>query len=595
MTQSGQGEEPSARPAHEGIVLPSDGGEPLLPGMRSGAHDGGQQYGQQAPPASAPPGGQTWGQPWGPEQQQPGSAGQGWPLPTEQQGWHTPRPTGPDGWGSASRPGGAPLPPEGAPAPSSYGHGAPSAPLPPPADGGVTQYISPVPVTPVDDGATQYISPVPVTPVDDGATQYISPVPATPVNEGATQYIPPVTAAPVDEGATQYLPPVGPGALPPETPSESTHFLGSTAQRGPGPMPGAGARPAGSFPGAPSHPGAPAYPGDPSYPGAGGPLPGASHPDADATQYIPPVTGRTPYGGGDGERQPPAEFENLFRNGPAGDGPAASTQHLPRFAEPGAAAGHGGYGAGHGGPHGGGHGGHGAGTGGPARPSRAIRDDDDHGRGRGGRTGSRLPLFAAVGVGIAVVGIGAGALLAGGGGGDQGDDNKTVAASAPATEASPSASAADPAEQQAIALDKLLADSGSSRASVISAVADVKKCGNLAQAASDLRDAAKQRNELVTKLSGLSVDKLPNHAALTTALTKAWQASASADNHYAAWADQVAGDKKNCRKGQARTTAQTQAGNRASGTASAQKTQAAKLWNEIAKTYGLTQRQPTQL
>ncbi|CAM5480660.1 hypothetical protein SGLAM104S_07747 [Streptomyces glaucescens] len=36
MTQSGQGEEPSAQPAHEGIVLPSDGGEPLLPGTQAG-------------------------------------------------------------------------------------------------------------------------------------------------------------------------------------------------------------------------------------------------------------------------------------------------------------------------------------------------------------------------------------------------------------------------------------------------------------------------------------------------------------------------------------------------------------------------------
>ncbi|NEC30309.1 hypothetical protein G3I20_27870, partial [Streptomyces sp. SID8111] len=47
MTQSGQGEEPSARPAREGIVLPSDGGEPLLPGM-SGA---------PAAPAGPAPGG----------------------------------------------------------------------------------------------------------------------------------------------------------------------------------------------------------------------------------------------------------------------------------------------------------------------------------------------------------------------------------------------------------------------------------------------------------------------------------------------------------------------------------------------------------
>ncbi|MCT9144248.1 hypothetical protein N4G67_35290, partial [Streptomyces violarus] len=180
-----------------------------------------------------------------------------------------------------------------------------------------------------------------------------------------------------------------------------------------------------------------------------------------------------------------------------------------------------------------------------------------------------------------------------GGGDDGGDNNKTVAASAPATDDSASPSA-DPARAQAVELDKLLADSGDSRSTVINAVADVKGCDNLPQAAKNLRDAAKQRTELVTRLSGIAVDQLPQHAALTTALTKAWQASASADNHYAAWADQTAG-KKGCRKGQARTTGQTQAANRASGTASTEKTKAAGLWNAIAKTYGLTERQPTQL
>jgi hypothetical protein len=205
-----------------------------------------------------------------------------------------------------------------------------------------------------------------------------------------------------------------------------------------------------------------------------------------------------------------------------------------------------------------------------------------------------VPVIAAVGIGIAVLGVGAGALLAAGGGGDDGgDNNKTVAASAPATDDSASPSA-DPARAQAVELDKLLADSGDSRSTVINAVADVKGCDNLPQAAKNLRDAAKQRTELVTRLSGITVDKLPGHAALTTALTKAWQASASADNHYAAWADQTAG-KKGCKKGQARTTGQTQAGNRASGTASTEKTKAAGLWNGIAKTYGLTERQPTQL
>uniref|UniRef100_UPI001FC95258 hypothetical protein n=1 Tax=Streptomyces africanus TaxID=231024 RepID=UPI001FC95258 len=336
-------------------------------------------------------------------------------------------------------------------------------------------------------------------------------------DEGATQYLPPVAAGPADEGATQYIPPVGPGALPPEMPaeqdSEATRFLGT------------------------------------------GPLPPASNPDAEATQYIAPVPG--------GGQQPPAGFENLFRSEPGAESPAAATQQIPRFEQP--------------------------------QPQPSYAPPGGGRPGRGGRTGSRVPVIAAVGIGIAVLGVGAGALLAGGGGGDDdgGDNNKTVAASAPATDGSASPSA-DPARAQAVELDKLLADSGDSRSTVINAVADVRGCDNLAQAAKDLRDAAEQRNQLVTRLSGITVDKLPDHAALTTALTKAWQASASADNHYAAWADQTAG-KKGCKKGQARVTSQTQAGNRASGVASTEKAKAAQLWNGIAKKYGLTERRPTQL
>jgi predicted nucleic acid-binding protein len=204
-------------------------------------------------------------------------------------------------------------------------------------------------------------------------------------------------------------------------------------------------------------------------------------------------------------------------------------------------------------------------------------------------------VIAAVGIGIIVLGVGAGALLSGGGGGGGNDDTgKTVAATAPAKQGS-SAAAGDPVKAQAVELDKLLANSTSSRDSVINAVADVKVCNNLDQAAGDLRDAAKQRGELVTRLSSLAVDKLPNHDELAAALTSAWKASAAADNHYAAWADQANNDKKGCHKGHARTTGQTLAGNQASGTASAQKEKAARLWNSIASKYGLTQRTRTQL
>ncbi|MFB6553509.1 hypothetical protein [Streptomyces sp. NPDC056405] len=645
MTQSGQGEEPSARQAHEGIVLPSDGGEPLLPGSAGGS--AGPQAGRPAP-ASAPPGGQAWDRPWGPEQQQSPAQdqgqGQGWPTPPGAQPWGSPE-TGPSAaqpstqpsashaWpaqgGPAQAPGAlppqagpGPLPPEGAQAPAygggpvdgqTYGaqppygqHGQapapqPSAPQPQapqayqPHAPQASQPHAPQASQPHPPHASQPHLPHASQPHLPQASQphpphvpqphaphasqpphppqphapYPSALPAS-VDEGATQYLPPV-GIPADEGATQYIPPVAPGALPPERPAqthaESTQFLGR----------------------APQHPSQPAAGYQPA-PAAPAPAP---HPDAEATQFIAPVPGGPapdPYGaapGGDEGRQPPAEFDNLFRSAPGADGPASATQQLPAFDEPQR-------------PRPGDqpmYAPQGTGGGGGAGGGRRRGQDGGGGRGgRGGRTGSRLPLLAAVGVGIAVVGVGAGAMMAGGGGEEDEGGNQTVSATAPVSEsASASASpSVDPVRQQAVELDKLLAESGTGRTTVINAVGDVKSCDNLPKAAKDLRDAAKQRTGLVTSLSQLSVDKLPQHTELTTALTKAWQASASADNHYAAWADQTAG-KKGCKKGKARTTSHTQAGNRASGTASKEKAEAAKLWNTIAKKYGLTERRPTQL
>ncbi|WFB87204.1 MULTISPECIES: hypothetical protein [Streptomyces] len=591
MTQSGQGEEPSPRQAREGIVLPSDGGEPLLPGLA------GQPVAPQAGgpvPASAPPGGQAWDRPWGPEQQSPDS-GQGWPAPPGAQSWGasgTAQPSSPppveaatQTWppmpgGQAEAPGAlpsqsgpGPLPPEGTQSPA-YGTPAGTYGGQPPYQQHEQQhqheqqqaYQQQQPYQ--QHGQQQHHEPYQQHQQNQGhyqqqAQHYGGQGAASlpPADEGATQLIPPVPI-PADEGATQYIPPVGPGALPPEQPAqahaESTRFLGRQSEY-------------------------------PAQPAPSAPPPPAAHSDAEATQYIAPVPGGPaggPYGaasGGDEGRQPPAEFDNLFRSAPSADGAASSTQQLPQFDQPQQyqPPGPAGYAP--------------QGPGGPGGPGGGKRRGNGGG-GRGGRTGSRMPLFAAVGVGIAVVGVGAGAMMAGGG--DDGDKgaNQTVSATADASEsASASASAPpDPVREQAVELDKLLAESGTGRTTVINAVGDVKSCENLPEAAEDLREAAKQRNGLVESLSKLSVDKLPQHTELTTALTKAWKASASADDHYAAWADQAAG-KKGCKKGQARTTKETQAGNRESGTASKEKTKAAGLWNAIAKKYGLTERQPTQL
>ncbi|MBZ4324474.1 hypothetical protein JNW98_34815, partial [Streptomyces sp. SCA2-4] len=226
----------------------------------------------------------------------------------------------------------------------------------------------------------------------------------------------------------------------------------------------------------------------------------------------------------------------------------------------------------------------------PAKPSRS-------GRGRS------LAVIGGVVAGCAVAGLAAGAFFWGGGGdGDKEQEPQKAAAattepSAPATPGAPKSKKpkpADPGEGQAKALDALLQDSGSSRGTVIHAVDATRSCKDLGKSAGDLREAAKDRNGLVDRLRKTPVDKLPGHGDLTAQLTKAWQSSASADSHYAAWADQVGG-KHGCHKGHARPSKEALAGDRASGEATAAKKRAAELWKPIAKKYGLPQRQWTQL
>ncbi|MFI6383982.1 hypothetical protein ACIBKX_31555 [Streptomyces sp. NPDC050658] len=517
----------------------------------------------------APTGGSPWGQPWGPGPADPPGVGQAWgtaPDQQHQQHQHQPQPYGDQQhqhqpYGDQpqqhqqhqSHGAGAPLPAEG---------------MPQPQQGGVQPYGSQQ--QPAAPAYQQPAAPAQQPPADATYGGQLPPVAEPgqlPAGTPAAAPLPPAAplpqAAAGDADATQYIPPVAPGALPPEAPADQgTQVLGRVSA----PLPEA------SGPGAP---GAPAAPG--AMPAA---APAAPNPDAEATQYIAPVPaapGTAPFGirpGAPGDRQPPAEFDSLFRTEqPESD--AGSTQQMPRFEAPQPAPGHG-------------HG-HGQGDGGGRAARRAAAAPAGRG---GGRTGSKVPLFAAAGVVIALLGVGAGALLSGGGGDDDEADPKTVSESAPAEE-KPSPSV-DPAKEQAVALDKLLADSNNSRASVITAVRNVGKCANLAQSATDLRNAAKQRNGLVTRLSTLSVDKLPANAQLTASLNKAWKASASADNHYAAWAGQVAG-KKGCKKGHARTTSHTIAANKASGEATTAKTEASRLWNAIATKYGLTTRDKSQL
>ncbi|MEV8528300.1 hypothetical protein AB0451_29775 [Streptomyces sp. NPDC052000] len=551
MTQSRQGDEPqhpAVRPAHEGVVLPAD--------------TSGPRAGEALP---APGGAQPWGRPWGPQSSQA-------PQPPS----HAPQPQGPQTFGQ-------PLPPENsgrdaestqymAPMPGGPGNSGSEAtqyiaPVPAGTGSEATQYIAPIPGGPGNSGseATQYLAPVPAG-TGSEATQYIAPMPGGPGNSGseATQYLAPVPVGTGSE-ATQYIAPVPAGGGD----AEATQFIAPVG--GPGALPPESAGQAAAFPAAPA--------------------PGG----ADPTQVLPPVPPApqdAPYGirpGAPGDRQPPAEFDSLFRaDDPQQQG--AGTQQLPRFQpsvplnRPQQQA--------------------------PAQqfpppPHSAAGPPFQEGPGQQSgyepeapRRKSRAGLIAAVVVGCAVIGLGAGALLSGGDSGSKTSDQQPAGVSSPATGDGGGAkdAGADPAKAQAEALDKVLADSGSSRDAVIGAVAEIRACGKLDQAAAALRGAAKQRGDLVTRLGGLSLDKLPAHDKLSGDLTRAWQSSAAADNHYAAWADAVAGDKgKNCKDGHAKRNKDAGQGDKASGDATKAKQEASGLWNAIATKYSLTKRGATQL
>ncbi|MFB7528885.1 hypothetical protein ACFC0C_11645 [Streptomyces sp. NPDC056178] len=458
---------------------------------------------------AAPAGGQPWGQPWGPQAAHQDASSH--PQAQAQgQGQYGQGHYGQGQYG------------QGQYGQDQYGQGQPAQQYGQPQ----AQPLPPMQPQQPQQPQQSYAQPLPPEAVpgmgtggDAEATQYIAPMPSGP-------------------------PPAGPppGGLPPESSAEATQFLSHGA---PQPQP---------------------YQQAPAAPGG----------DAEATQFIPPVPGGAPYDirpGAPGDRQPPAEFDNLFRN----DEPAGATQQMPRL-DPTQQ-----YQGAHHAPQA------------PQTPQPPYQPVDEGPQGRGGERKKRahVKLIAAVVAGCAVVGLGAGALMSGG---DEDKDNKQpVAAASPSADQPTTRTAADPAQPQAEALDKLLADSNNSRAAVIGAVDKTKSCKDLDQAVTDLKGAAQQRRDLVTRLQELDVDKLPNHQRLTASLTKAWQASASADDHYAAWAEEAKHGKKVCKHGRARTTSEMQQATAQSAEASKAKREASGLWNSIASKYGLTRREATQL
>jgi hypothetical protein len=166
------------------------------------------------------------------------------------------------------------------------------------------------------------------------------------------------------------------------------------------------------------------------------------------------------------------------------------------------------------------------------------------------------------------------------------------AGSAAATGTAPSTSSQDMRRQAAVRLSGLLAQSVTDRAAVTNAAEDVRGCGpSLRQDARTFTRAASSRQHLLSRLESLpGRSELP--AALLRNLTTAWQASAQVDTDLARWAaDTMA---RGCHH-----NSRSDAGLRASvapeSQATAGKHAFARLWNPVARGYGLTTYQPSQL
>jgi hypothetical protein len=158
----------------------------------------------------------------------------------------------------------------------------------------------------------------------------------------------------------------------------------------------------------------------------------------------------------------------------------------------------------------------------------------------------------------------------------------STAGSTPTATASANAQAE---KQAATQLAALLPQSGADRGKVVNAVVDVQNCGkNLAQDAATFSTAAANRQTLLTRLGAL-----PGRAALppamVSALTGAWQASAQADTDLSKWAqDELS---HGCRKSKVGNDANLKASYGPDGQATTDKQAFTRLWNPLARQYGL--------
>jgi hypothetical protein len=197
--------------------------------------------------------------------------------------------------------------------------------------------------------------------------------------------------------------------------------------------------------------------------------------------------------------------------------------------------------------------------------------------GGGPRSRRRLVPAVIVAAVVAVVAIAAGALIF--------RSHSASTATSGTTGTTPSASPQASRQQAAARLSGLLASSVTDRSAVIDAVGDVSGCGpSMPQDAQTFTRAADSRQRLLSQLANLPGRSLLS-AEMLQDLTGAWQASAQVHTDLARWTnDNIA---RGCHR-KSHSDAALRSSYVPDGQATTDKQAFARLWNPVARQYGLT-------
>lgn len=139
------------------------------------------------------------------------------------------------------------------------------------------------------------------------------------------------------------------------------------------------------------------------------------------------------------------------------------------------------------------------------------------------------------------------------------------------------------AETQARVLDALLADSGGSRSGLGSALGQLRSCEGTATGLATLQRITAARREQVVQVGALDTGALDGGDAVKARLTRALTASFDADEAFLAWATRQEADCDRAWSGDD----DYRRGLAFSGEATTAKRGFLRLWNPLARRYGL--------